>query len=199
MNEEAIQASYDLFVSQGYKKSLEEYKKLLSTNSNALKESYDTFVSDGYADSIDDYKKLMGVSGQPVPLKKKGSLESATQQTQRQNTTELPSEDGSSVTQLPKKSKADTRISKSLGQINTDLMNDTEGNVVDKLSKDQTFKDLGFSFEESTWYGDYVTVTAPDGKTKKEFSLDNFLDSKSTKQSIELQNFIFFFEFFLSI
>ena len=71
MNEQAIQDSYDLFVSQGYTKSLEEYKKLLATNPNALKDSYDAFVSDGYTKTIDDYKTLMGVGGQPVASKKK--------------------------------------------------------------------------------------------------------------------------------
>jgi hypothetical protein len=89
----------------------------------------------------------------------------------------------------PKKSGADNRISQSLSKINKGLMNDTEENVVAQLSKDQTFKNLGFSFEESGWSGDYVTVTAPNKKTK-EISLDNFLDSKSAAQSVELQNFI---------
>ena len=189
MNEQAIKDSYDLFVGNGYTKSFEEFKKLLSTNPSALKDSYDIFTKDGYGKSIDEYKSLMGVGAQPskpvqieqpvkaVPSKKKFA-------------SELPSEDSSLASQQSKKVfAADRRISNSLGQINTDLMNDTEENVVAKLSKDQNFKDLGFSFEESGFSGDYMTVTAPNGE-KKEISLDNFLDSKSAAQSLELRNFI---------
>jgi hypothetical protein len=112
-----------------------------------------------------------------VPSKKKFASDSS-------------SEDSSLASQQSKKVFAtDKRLSNSLGQINTDLMNDTEENVVAKLSKDQNFKELGFSFEESGATGDYMTVTAPNGQTK-EISLDNFLDSKSSAQSLELRNFI---------
>jgi hypothetical protein len=85
---------------------------------------------------------------------------------------------------------SDARIAKSLSDINTDLINQTEEDVVNQLSKDQTLKDLGFSFEEAGWTGDYMKVTAPDGETTIEISLDNLLDSKSAKQSLALQNFI---------
>ena len=114
-----------------------------------------------------------------APVKKKFALESS-------------SEVG--LSEQPKSPKAakkgsDKRISGSLGNITTNLMNQTEEDVVNQLSKDQTLKDLGFSFEEAGWTGDYMKVTAPNGKTT-EISLDNFLDSKSAKQSLALQNFI---------
>ena len=70
MNEEAIKDSYNVFVSQGYNKSLDEYKKLIATNPNALKDSYNAFKGQGYSKSIDEYKSLMGVGVQP-PAKKK--------------------------------------------------------------------------------------------------------------------------------
>ena len=98
MNEQAIQDSYDLFVSQGYTKSLEEYKKLLATNPNALKDSYDAFVSDGYTKTIDDYKTLMGVGGQPVASKKKVFSVSDTPRKDQEITTGSSLEDGSSAT-----------------------------------------------------------------------------------------------------
>ena len=75
-----------------------------------------------------------------------------------------------------------------LSTINTDLINREEEYVVPEL--EYQFGDLGFKFEESGATGDYVKVTAPDGKTKIEISLDNFLDSKSKKQSEILQKFI---------
>jgi hypothetical protein len=61
MNEQAIIDSYNVFVSNGYTKSIEEYKKLIATNPQALQDSYDVFVSNGYSKSIDDYKLLMGL------------------------------------------------------------------------------------------------------------------------------------------
>ena len=74
-----------------------------------------------------------------------------------------------------------------LSSINTDLINREEEYVVPEL--EYQFGDLGFKFEESGATGDFVKVTAPNGKTT-EISLDNFLDSKSKAQSQILQKFI---------
>jgi len=74
MNEEAIQDSYNLFVSNGYKKSINDFKALLASNPEALNDSYNLFVSNGYKKSVDEYKNLMGVtSGQPQPKKKEST------------------------------------------------------------------------------------------------------------------------------
>ena len=115
MNEQAIQDSYNVFVSQGYTKSIDEFKKLINTNPQALKDSYDVFVNNGYSKSIDDYKALMGVSSKPAPVsKKKVSSESVAPQKPQTPTTESLSEDGLSVTPPPIKigqkfSKAELR------------------------------------------------------------------------------------------
>ena len=89
MNEQAIQDAYNLFVSNGYQKSLNDFKKLIASNPQALQDSYNLFVSNGYQKPIDDYKVLMGV-GAPAPVKKK-------------DITGLPSEDGSSVSLISDK------------------------------------------------------------------------------------------------
>ncbi len=68
MNEQAIIDSYNLAVQNGYKKSVDEFKTLLSTNSNALNDIYNLSVQNGYKKSIDDYKVLMGIS----PIKASG-------------------------------------------------------------------------------------------------------------------------------
>ena len=83
MNEQAIQDAYNLFVSNGYQKSLADFKKLIATNPTALQDSYNLFVSNGYGKDINEYKTLMGV-GAPAPVKKKEA-------------TELSLEDGSSA------------------------------------------------------------------------------------------------------
>ena len=62
MNEEALKDAYNLFVQQGYKKSIDEFKQLIATNPEALKDSYNLFTQQGYTKSIDDYKTLIGVS-----------------------------------------------------------------------------------------------------------------------------------------
>jgi hypothetical protein len=88
MNEEAIKDSYNVFVSQGYTKSIDEYKKLIATNPDALNDSYNAFKAQGYNKSINEYKTLMGIGSQSVtPVqKKKFALDSS-------------SEDGSLVSQ----------------------------------------------------------------------------------------------------
>ncbi len=55
MNEEAIQDSYNLFVSNGYKKSINDFKALLASNPEALNDSYNLFVSNGYKKSVDEF------------------------------------------------------------------------------------------------------------------------------------------------
>jgi hypothetical protein len=61
MNEQAIIDSYNLFVQNGYKKSLQDYKQLISSNPDSLNDSYGLFRQNGYAKSLDDYKTLVGV------------------------------------------------------------------------------------------------------------------------------------------
>jgi len=75
-----------------------------------------------------------------------------------------------------------------LSTINTELINQTEESVVPEL--EYQFGDLGFNFEKTGAFGDYVKVTSPDGKKTTEISLDNFLSSKSKTQSEILQKFI---------
>jgi hypothetical protein len=91
MNEQAIQDAYNLFVSQGYRKSIEEFRSLISENEQALQDVYGLFVDQGYRKSKDDFSILMGLREQTnpqveEPVKKKdgsellsedGSLESA--------------------------------------------------------------------------------------------------------------------------
>ena len=76
MNDQAIQDSYDLFTQGGYTKSIDEFKKLISSNPNALQDSYDLFTQGGYTKSIDDYKTLMGIGSidQSTLKKKEESL-----------------------------------------------------------------------------------------------------------------------------
>ena len=92
MNEQAILASYDIAVKNGYKKSIDEFKQLLSSNPEALNVSYNLALQNGYKKSVDEYKTLMGVSSAPVDLVKK-----------KEDTTALPSELGSSVSSVSAK------------------------------------------------------------------------------------------------
>ena len=69
MNEEAIKVAYDLFVNDGYKKSIEDFRQLISSNPKALQVSYDLFVKDGYNKDVDSYKNLLGVGGAKLDYK----------------------------------------------------------------------------------------------------------------------------------
>jgi len=62
MNEEAIKVAYDLFVQDGYKKSIDEFRNLMATNPEALQVSYDLFVNDGYTKDMSSFKALLGLS-----------------------------------------------------------------------------------------------------------------------------------------
>jgi hypothetical protein len=74
MNEKAIQDAYRLFQEAGYKKSVDEFKGLMSSNQNALNDAYKLFQGAGYKKSVDDFKVLMGVGQvKQEPLKKKDS------------------------------------------------------------------------------------------------------------------------------
>jgi len=97
MNEQAIIDSYNLAVQNGYKKSVDEFKTLLSTNSNALNDIYNLSVQNGYKKSIEDYKVLMGVS----PIKASGQEpEMPAELKKKEDTTALPSGLGSSVSSV---------------------------------------------------------------------------------------------------
>ena len=151
MNEQAIQDSYDLFVSQGYTKSLEEYKKLLATNPNALKDSYDAFVSDGYTKTIDEYKTLMGVSGQPVASKKKVFSVSDTPRKDQKTTTGLSSEDGSSAT-TPTKRTASTfgdEVREAMPQMKTFTAADLKGVNFKKTDQERFIEEQQRKFKEA--------------------------------------------------
>jgi hypothetical protein len=78
MNEEAIKDAYALFSQGGYNGSIENFKKLISTNGNALKDAHDIFSQGGYNGDINDFKVLMGIgASKQEPLKKKEPTVSA--------------------------------------------------------------------------------------------------------------------------
>jgi len=66
MDEQALNDAYNLFTRQGYNGTIDQFKKLISTNNQALYDSYQIFRSEGYNGEIDNYKELIG-------LKKKAS------------------------------------------------------------------------------------------------------------------------------
>ena len=74
-----------------------------------------------------------------------------------------------------------------LSTVNTSLISKEEEYVVPQMN--YQFGNLGFKFEEAGATGDYMDVTAPNGK-QIQISLDNFSDEKSQAESIKLQEFI---------
>ena len=58
---EALETAYTFFTEQGYNGSIEEFVKLINTNTDALDLSYTLFTEEGYAGSFDDFSGLMGV------------------------------------------------------------------------------------------------------------------------------------------
>ena len=77
---------------------------------------------------------------------------------------------------------------KTMQQITPDLMNKEEEYVVPQMN--YQFGPMGFKFEESGATGDWMMVTAPDGKTKKEFSLDPVFGIGKEEEARRLKKFI---------
>jgi hypothetical protein len=88
MNDKAIRIAYELFVADGYTKSIEDFKNLMRDNPKGREVAYNLFVNDGYNKSINDFAILMGATEsvdetpQPEVKKKEEGMVS-------------PSEDGS--------------------------------------------------------------------------------------------------------
>jgi hypothetical protein len=89
MNEQAIVDSYNLAVQNGYKKSIDDFKQLISTNSNALNDIYNLSVQNGYKKSLDDYKVLVGLGAAPAPAQQPAEVK------KKDDTMESPLEVGS--------------------------------------------------------------------------------------------------------
>jgi ribosomal protein S18 acetylase RimI-like enzyme len=103
MNEQAIRDAYDLFVKNGYSDSIDDFKKLIASDTEALNDSYNLFKGNGYSDSIEDYKSLMGLS----TVKKK---EVALPPSPKPNTTDLPLGIGSLEYAKPTKPVAPAKV-----------------------------------------------------------------------------------------
>ena len=82
MNEEALQQLYSLAQNEGYKKSIEDFKILMSSNEGALSNMYNVAQNEGYNKPIEDFKVLVGFGGTSTqetdpPVKKKGGMVSS--------------------------------------------------------------------------------------------------------------------------
>lgn len=67
MNEKALQYSFNLFTSDGYNGTFDDYKKLIASNKDAINYSYKLFSEDGYTGSLDEFSFLLGVGKQQTP------------------------------------------------------------------------------------------------------------------------------------
>jgi uncharacterized protein YoaH (UPF0181 family) len=84
MNEEAFNTMYILAQKEGYKKTPEEFKTLLSSNQEALNTMYSIAQREGYKKTPEEFKTLLGVSGvegEPVNFTE-GSVEQQEQPTE---------------------------------------------------------------------------------------------------------------------
>jgi hypothetical protein len=105
---EELQKLYDVLVREGkYSKSFEEFKTKWSSDEAYKDKVYGVVTRDGlYSKDKDSFLQKYSVA-QPTPVvKKKDFSELATQPIQEQNTTELPSEDGSLGTQATIQNKS---------------------------------------------------------------------------------------------
>lgn len=95
MNEEAVKDAYQLFVSNGYNKSIEEFRTLMNTNENARKDMYELFVSNGYNKAPEEFNVLIGVQEAPSVVETQVDVQEEVPVKKKEDTVS-PSEDGSS-------------------------------------------------------------------------------------------------------
>lgn len=165
-----------------------------SPKKSTLPEKMPELTEEGFTQAVKKMKEThQDMSGKPLikPLSeeqksflKKSAEEKKTEAVERKKLGEVFDK------QLGVKPKVEESeyLNERLSSINTDLMNQTEENVVAEMQ--YQFGDLGFKFEPSGYLGDYMIVTSPDGKKTKEVSLDNFLNSKSSREANDLKKFI---------
>ena len=185
MNEEAINAGYEYFVTTGYDGSIEEYQELLNTNDEAVNATFKYFVDTGYTGTVNEFVTLMGVGekknlvGPPtgeeevtvsdteVQVEEPGLSEPSLQTNQDPTVDEelstenlIQPETFSSETESQFASTTDISgdfFEQSLQKINADLIDEEEQTVVPLMN--YHFKDYGFEFEE-TGLRDAMKVTA---------------------------------------
>ena len=63
MNEKALQQLYVLAQGDGYSKTFDDFKKLLSEDEKALTTMYGLAQSDGYSKDVEQFKTLVGFGG----------------------------------------------------------------------------------------------------------------------------------------
>ena len=170
MNEEAIKTMYSIAQGEGYGKSIEDFKTLLSSNEEAFNTMYSLAQENGYKKSIEDFSELMDV-------KKKESTPSdstgLTQQPpQQQDVVSASSEETS--TSLPQESTGDTRIG----------YKEDAPDLGDKI--------LRIMYEVSTAIGapEYAKTEAPSALDVKKHEQYNFGESEDLLLSLQNENAI---------
>ena len=217
MNENAIEDAYNLFVKDGYSKSIEEFKELMQTNENAVNDAYTLFVGDGYTKTILDFTTLMGIGEKKNPV----GTGTGEEEVMVSGSTQVVEEPGSSEPSLqPSNEEVDSALATPVDTnnlIDPEVLssddsefefsnNNTEIDFFERSLEEQVtpdfigkteesavpimnyhFNDYGFVFTEEDITGDEMKVTAANGNT-----LDVELDALffKGKYSDELKQFL---------
>jgi hypothetical protein len=71
MNQQALSDAYKVATMNGYKRDINSFYELLSTNSEALNDMYQLALKNGYKKPVDDFKSLLGIGAMPIQTSKK--------------------------------------------------------------------------------------------------------------------------------
>jgi hypothetical protein len=170
-----LQKLYDLLTSGGYyTKTFEEFKVQFQDPTYKDK-VYGVLTRDKLYDKPKD-QFLKQYVGQPVP-------QPVTEDPSKKKvTTGLPSAGGLSVSPT----KPTNFLEEQIATVTPKLIGGTEEYVVPQLN--YQFGPLGFKFEE-TGVGDYMNVTAPNGR-KAKVSLDTWTNAGAVEESEALKKFL---------
>lgn len=214
-----LQKLYDVLVKEGkYTKSFQEFQAKWSQDQAYKDKVFDVVSRDGLytKDKNSFFQKYSGggltpqpeqpvaqptqPAQGPVDVKKKEEQVPFMLQAPKKEPSFLESQLGptswdyqnpfgtkNKVQPTPKVKEPTDFLEPSLNTITPELINKNEEFVVPKMN--YQFGDLGFKFDESGATGDWMTATAPNGKTI-EISLDPFLSSTAASESQKLRQFI---------
>jgi len=201
-----LQKLYDVLVREGkYTKSFEEFQSKWGQDQAYKDKVFDVVTRDGLytKDRESFFQKYSGGGlvpqpeepvaqptqpGQgPIDLKKKeqtpfGAAALPSVPSFLDSQKQLPKFEATplaGVKPAPKAKQPLDFLEPSLQTITPELINKNEEFVVPKMN--YQFADLGFKFQESGATGDWMTATAPNGKTI-EISLDPLFSSKATSE-----------------
>ena len=175
MNEEALNRLFILAENDGYKKSFEEFKVLMSSNEDAINTMYGLAKGDGYRKDINEFKTLVGFDGSTDVKKKDETLPQPGQTSEviGQPSTGTPAVESGLTLQSP---------------TSTGLVSPLDGSTLaleEEQRRKQILESPMYSEEYKAKFATTETPTTETQITTKPTTLPEFVEKQQRKTEVE--------------